>query len=199
MSFDRESALSVLIREPGDYLIVAGLGNAVFDIARLTGNGPGFYPLDGAMGSAVPMGLGLALAQPGRRVLVVTGDGELLMNLGALATVAVRNPPNLSIVCLDNQQYALTGGQATHTAFGTDIAAIAAAAGIRHTARPADEAGLRDAARLLAADDGTCLVVVPVTAGNSARYPVDRNGDACRTRFRSFVVGDEVQPAAGRS
>ena len=186
--FDREAALALLIPEPDSYLIVAGLGNAVFDMSRLTGGAPFCYPLDGAMGAAVSLGLGIALAQPDQRVLVVTGDGELLMNLGALATVAAADPPNLSILCLDNRCYGLTGGQPTHTAAGADIRKAGAALGLRHTSRPQDEAQLRAAAAVLRAAPSAALVVVDVTAANSAPCAVDRDGDACRVRFLAHAV-----------
>ena len=186
--FDRQAALALLIPEPDSYLIVAGLGNAVFDMARLTGNAPFCYPLDGAMGAAVSLGLGIALARPARRVLVVTGDGELLMNLGALATVAAADPVNLSIVCLDNRRYGLTGGQPTHTAAGADIRKAGAAVGLRYTSRPQGEAQLRAAAAVLRTAPSAALVVVDVTAANSAPCAVDRNGDACRIRFRAHAM-----------
>jgi phosphonopyruvate decarboxylase len=186
--FDRQAALALLIPEPDSYLIVAGLGNAVFDMARLTGNAPFCYPLDGAMGAAVSLGLGIALARPARRVLVVTGDGELLMNLGALATVAAADPVNLSIVCLDNRRYGLTGGQPTHTAAGADIRKAGAAVGLRYTSRPQDEAQLRAAAAVLRTAPSAALVVVDVTAANSAPCAVDRDGDACRIRFRAHAM-----------
>lgn len=186
--FDRQAALALLIPEPDSYLIVAGLGNAVFDMARLTGNAPFYYPLDGAMGAAVSLGLGIALARPGRRVLVVTGDGELLMNLGALATVAAADPVNLSIVCLDNRRYGLTGGQPTHTAAGADIRKAGAAVGLRYTSRPQDEAQLRAVAAVLRTAPSAALVVVDVTAANSAPCAVDRDGDACRIRFRAHAM-----------
>lgn len=186
--FDRQAALAMLIPEPDGYLIVAGLGNAVFDVTRLTGSAPFCYPLDGAMGAAVSMGLGIALARPGQRVLVVTGDGELLMNLASLATVAAADPLNLSIVCLDNRRYGLTGGQPTHTAAGADIRKVGAAVGIRYTSRPADEAQLHAAAAVLRTAPSAALVVVDVTGANSAPCAVDRNGDACRIRFRAHAM-----------
>jgi thiamine pyrophosphate-dependent acetolactate synthase large subunit-like protein len=192
--FDRQAALRALIPQPSDYLIVAGLGNAVFDVARLTRNAPFFYPLDGAMGAAVSMGLGLALARPKQRVLVVTGDGELLMNLGALATVAAADPVNLCIVCLDNRQYALTGGQPTHTAAGADIRKVAAAVGIRHTSRPGDEAQLRAAAVRLRTTTYASVVVLDVDGAKSAPSPVDRDGNACRVRFRAHVSRAATSP-----
>src|SRR5690606_15575657 len=116
-----------------DFLIVTGLAGAARDIAQLTGDGAHTYLLGGAMGAACMMGLGLALARPDKRVLVVTGDGELLMSLGALATIAVMNPPNLAVVCVDNGHYGETGWQRSHTGLGVDLERIAAGAGIKAT------------------------------------------------------------------
>ena len=127
---DRREAVPKLVGNPQDFLIIAGLAGAAMDIASLCEPDPNYYAFAGVMGGTTMMGLGLALAQPKKRVLVMTGDGDLLMNLGSLATVAVMGPPNLSIVCVDNGQYWETGQQQTHTALGTDLAAIAAGAGI---------------------------------------------------------------------
>src|SRR4029453_11740479 len=120
----RRSAIARILADRGDMLVVTGLGSPTYDCAALGDHALNFY-LWGAMGSAVTVGLGLALAQPKRRVLVITGDGEMLMGLGALATVAVKRPNNLSIVVVDNEHYAETGMQPTHTNAGVDLAGIA--------------------------------------------------------------------------
>ncbi|NIR58575.1 MAG: thiamine pyrophosphate-binding protein, partial [Gammaproteobacteria bacterium] len=103
------------------------------DVAALTEDGAHVFTMAGAMGAAAMTGFGLALSQPERRVLVVTGDGELLMNVGALATIAVENPPNLSILCVDNGHYGETGYQRSHTSLGVDLERMAAGAGIKAT------------------------------------------------------------------
>src|SRR5262245_29531245 len=105
---DRCQAVPALIGRHQDFLFVTGLAGTSRDVAALTGDGAHVYTMAGAMGGASMMGLGLALARPDRRVLVVTGDGELLMNVGSLATIAVLNPPNLAIVCVDNGHYGET-------------------------------------------------------------------------------------------
>ena len=94
------------------------------------------------MGAPCMIGLGLALAQPKKQVLVVTGDGDLLMNVGALATIAVMNPPNLAIVCVDNGHYGETGWQKSHTSLGVDLEKIAIGSGIKRTMTVAQEADL---------------------------------------------------------
>src|SRR5215831_11168755 len=110
----RRGAIARILAGRGDTLLVTGLGSPTYDCAAAGDHPLNFY-LWGAMGSAVTVGLGVALAQPKRRVLVITGDGEMLMGLGALATVAVKKPDNLAIVVIDNERYGETGMQRTHT------------------------------------------------------------------------------------
>src|SRR5260370_13830489 len=124
-TLDRRAVVAALLAERGDLLVGAGLGAPNWDVAA-AGDNPLTFPLWGAMGSAAMVGLGLALAQPRRDVLVLTGDGELLMGLGSLASIGVQRPANLAVAALDNEAYGETGMQATHTAHGVDLAAIAA-------------------------------------------------------------------------
>lgn len=127
----RRKVVQALLRDRGDLLVVAGLGASAWDVAA-AGDHPLNFPLWGNMGGAAMIGLGLALAQPARRVLVLTGDGEMLMGLGSLAAIAVQGPQNLRIVVLDNERYGETGRQLTHTALGTDLVAVAQACGFSH-------------------------------------------------------------------
>jgi phosphonopyruvate decarboxylase len=183
----RTSALAELIDDPASFLIVCGLGTAAFDAARLTGDGPNLFPIDGAMGAAVSVGLGLALARPQDAVLVMTGDGELLMNLGALATAAVQSPPNLSILCIDNGVWGLTGAQPTHTSHGVDLTAVAegcglAASTVTSTADlAAGRAALADPSRLT-------FVRLELDAEPPEPFPFDRDGPAIRRRFRDALA-----------
>ena len=120
---DRRAAVKSILDILGDdTLIVAGLAGTKGDVLAAVGDDPRVFGFGGAMGAATSMGLGLALARPDKRILVVTGDGELLMNVGTLATVAVANPSNLGIVCVDNEHYGETGFQRSHTGLGTDLA-----------------------------------------------------------------------------
>jgi len=152
---DRLEAVPALIGRHEDFLIVAGLAGTSRDVAALTGDGAHTYSMAGAMGGACMMGVGLALARPDQRVLVVTGDGELLMNIGSLATIAVLNPANLSIVCVDNGHYGETGYQKSHTSLGVDLEKIAAGSGIKRTLTIEQETELATGARLIR--DGTIL------------------------------------------
>jgi thiamine pyrophosphate-dependent acetolactate synthase large subunit-like protein len=123
-----------------DVALVAGIGNAGFDLFSAGHRPANFYML-GSMGLAVPIGLGLALAQPERPVVVMEGEGSVLMNLGALATVGREAPRNLTIVIWDNGMWQLTGGQIVATIETTDLAAVARACGIGSASLPenADE------------------------------------------------------------
>src|SRR5215813_9531619 len=129
----RAEAARMLMDQVGDELIVCGLGSPVSDVSSVKDRDLNFY-LVGAMGSAAPIGLGLALAQPDRAVVVVTGDAELMMNLGVLATIGVKQPRNLSILVFDNERFGETGQQVSHTAYGIDIAGVATACRFAATA-----------------------------------------------------------------
>ncbi|MCL2396166.1 MAG: thiamine pyrophosphate-dependent enzyme [Acidimicrobiaceae bacterium] len=183
---DRLEALQETVCRIGECVVIAGVGSAVFDMARLTENAATVFPLDGAMGAAVSMGLGLALQRSDLEVVVVTGDGELLMNVGSLATVASAMPANLAIVCVDNQLYGLTGGQRTHTATGTDLAKMGAGAGIPNTLTCRAPEQFPEAVEMLRSA-GPSLVVLKVGPEASARYPVDRDASACRVRFKEAI------------
>src|SRR5579863_1011444 len=128
-TLDRREVAAVLLRDPGDLLVVSGLGAPSYDAAA-AGDRPLNFYLWGAMGGAAMIGLGLALAQPQRRVLVVTGDGEILMGMGSLATIAEQRPPNLAVVVLDNGAYGETGMQKSHAGGATNLAEVAKGCGI---------------------------------------------------------------------
>src|ERR1700730_1107918 len=159
---DRREAVPALLGRHEDFLIVTGLAGTARDIAALTKDGEHTFTMAGAMGAACAMGLGLALARPDKRVLVITGDGELLMNVGTLATIAVMNPANLSIVCVDNGHYGETGYQKSHTSLGVDLEKIAIASGIKMTRTISHDAEIADGARLLRAGNGTAFVLLRV-------------------------------------
>src|SRR4051812_30588714 len=126
---DRRAVVAVLLQDRGEAVAIGGLGAATYDIAAAGDHDRNLY-LWGAMGGAVMIGLGVALAQPGVPVVVITGDGEMLMGMGSLATVGLQKPGNLSIVVLDNEVYGETGGQASHTGASTDLVGIARCCGI---------------------------------------------------------------------
>ncbi len=186
---DRCQAVPALLGRHEDFLIVTGLAGAARDVAALTDDGAHIYAMAGAMGAAAMMGFGLALAQTERRVLVVTGDGELLMNIGALATIAVADCPNLSIVCVDNGHYGETGYQKSHTSLGVDLEKMAIGAGFKITRTVTREDEILSASRLIREANGTAFVCLRVKATNPPSYRRLLDPAACRNRFRSALLG----------
>ena len=185
---DRNEAVPQLVGRHEDFLIVAGLAGTARDLTFLSGDAPHVFALAGAMGSATSIGLGLALARPERRVLVVTGDGELLMNVGTLATVAVANPPNLAIVCVDNGRYGETGWQESHTSLGVDLEQMAAGAGIRTTRSVTRPDELPEASRLIRDGNGTSFVLMRVKPTESPPHKRDLDPATERLRFRAALL-----------
>src|SRR3954447_12419883 len=185
---ERSEAVPALIGRHEDFLIVAGLGGTACDVGAVTGDAPHVYSLGGAMGAACMMGLGLALARPDRHVLVVTGDGELLMNVGALATIAVMNPPNLAIVCVDNGHYGETGWQKSHTSLGVDLEKIAIGSGIKRTMTVKEESELAAGSRFIREGNSSGFVLLRVKPTEPPKSA--RNFDAafCRDRFRNALA-----------
>ena len=188
-ALDRCQAVPALIGRHEDFLIVAGLAGSAKDVAALTDDGDHIYAMAGAMGAAAMMGFGLALAKPERRVLVVTGDGELLMNVGALATVAVVNAPNLSIVCVDNGHYGETGYQKSHTSLGVDLEKMAIGAGIKATRTVTREDQIESASKIIRETNGTAFVCLRVKPTNPPPYRRLLDPAACRIRFRAALLG----------
>jgi phosphonopyruvate decarboxylase len=185
---ERSEAVPALIGRHEDFLLIAGLGGTACDVGAVTGDAAHVYSLGGAMGAACMMGLGLALARPDRRVLVVTGDGELLMNLGALATIAVMNPPNLAILCIDNGHYGETGWQKSHTSLGVDLEKIAAGAGIAHTRTVARADDIPDGARLLREHNGSAFVLLRVKPTEPPAFKRNFDASFLRDRFRAALT-----------
>jgi len=185
---ERRKVVARILADRGDMLVVTGLGSPTYDCAAAGDHTLNFY-LWGAMGSAVTVGLGLALAQPRRRVLVITGDGEMLMGLGALATVAAVKPDNLAVAVIDNERYGETGMQQTHTGAGVDLAAIARAAGFRETATVRQTAELEDAVPILRRAKGPALVVLKVSPARDPLVLPPWDGPLLKTRFRQALLG----------
>jgi thiamine pyrophosphate-dependent acetolactate synthase large subunit-like protein len=180
---DRRAAIRVLLEKRGDLLLVTGLGSTTWDAASIGDDERNFY-LWGAMGAAAMVGLGLAIARPDRRVLVVTGDGEALMGLGALATIGVQRPPNLAIAVFDNGRYGETGMQASHTADAVELAGVARACGFKEIFDITDEPGLREFAAHIQDATNTLFARVAIRADEPARVLPPRDGVFLKTRFR---------------
>src|SRR6266852_7528233 len=165
---DRRVAIRTLLEKRGDILLVTGLGSPTWAAASVGDDDRNFY-LWGAMGAAAMVGLGLAVARPDRRVLVVTGDGEMLMGLGALATIGVQRPPNLAIAVFDNGRYGETGMQASHTDGGVSLPGVARACGIEAVFDISDAAVLAEFAAGLQHFDRTVFARVAIRADEPPR------------------------------
>ena len=186
---DRITAVPAVVGNPADFLIVTGLAGTAKDMAAMTKDGANFFGMAGAMGAAVSMGLGLALARPDKQVLVATGDGELLMNVGSLATAAIMNPPNLKILCVDNGHYGETGYQKSHTCLGVDLEQMAVGAGIKATCSIEKEGDLAKGARMLREANGTCFVLLRVKPTDGPKVKRLLDPAASRVRFRLGTLG----------
>ena len=189
-TLDRREVVRAILEQRGDALVVTGLGSSCYDAGVY--DHPNTFYLWGAMGAAAMIGLGLALAQPSRRVVVITGDGEMLMGVGSLATIGAHKPQNLSIVVLDNELYAETGMQPTHTARGVDLASMAKGAGFALAGTVRTQAELEPAIVSLYRTTGPVFVDMKVSA---KRYPMSirlRDGVHIKNRFRENLLGQKA-------
>lgn len=178
---DRRRLVSRLLDDRGDLLVVASIGSPTYDVAACGDHPLNFYIWSG-LGSTPTVGLGLALARPDRRVVVVTGDGDVLMALGSLATIGVKQPKNLSIVCLDNGHYSASGMQPSATVAGVDLAQAAAACMLRVEA-VSDLARAGELRTLLHAGQGPIFIHARVDADDQKRVIPSRDGIAIKQRF----------------
>jgi thiamine pyrophosphate-dependent acetolactate synthase large subunit-like protein len=183
----RRAAIATLMADrPDELFVVPGLGSTTWDMASLGEKDSDFY-LWGAMGGAAMIGLGLALARPKLKVAVITGDGEMLMGLGSLATIGVQRPANLAVIVFDNQRYGETGMQASHTDQGVDLVGVARACGISRAFDVADQAGLAQLAGALRALKQTLFARVRIAADDPPRVLPARDGVELKLRFRKAV------------
>jgi len=183
-TLNRRAVVAALLREPGDLLVVSGLGSPSYDVAA-AGERPLNFYLWGAMGGAAMVGLGIALAQPSRRVLVLTGDGEMLMGMGSLATIAAAGAANLAVAVLDNGRYGETGSQQSHTGLTTDLAAVAAACGWGATATAWDVAEVEVLGGRLRRE--ALFAVIGIAAEEEPRHLPPRDGAYLAERFRRAI------------
>ena len=160
--FDITKRMVALLRH--EEAVIGGIGYTNFDLWAAGQRPQNFYML-GSMGLAVPIGMGVALAQPKRKVFALEGDGSILMQLGSLGTVAARKQKNLTIVIMDNGAYQITGGQKTLTEEGADIVAIARASGLAQSAWAADESAFEEMIALALKEDGPWLIGCRIDAG----------------------------------
>ena len=187
----RRKVVEILLENRKDLLVVAGLGSTAWDITA-AGDSPLNFPLWGAMGNAAMFGLGLALAQPKRRVLVLTGDGEMLMGMGSLATIGVQKPRNLSLVVIDNERYGETGMQATHTAAGVDLAKVAQGCGFKAARRIRNASQLTALRAAIHRSSGPLFAQVKVAAEKIPLVLPPRDGGLLKARFRRALLGEQA-------
>lgn len=185
---DRRKVVAALVHDRGDALVVTGLGSSTYDTYAVGDHPLNFY-LWGGMGGAAMIGLGLALAQPKRRVLVITGDGEMLMGLGSLATIAVEAPKNLAIAVIDNGHYGETGMQRAHTGRGVDITGMAKAAGFRTATTIRTAAALKQWLAVYHRKPGPVFGDIKVAAVPAPMVLPVRDGTAIKYRFREALLG----------
>lgn len=182
----RREFVTQLIAKTPAALVVTGLGSAAYDVFA-SGDRDRNYYLWGAMGGASSLGLGLALAQPDKPVVVITGDGEQLMGIGSLATIAAKQPKNLTIVVLDNGHFGETGMQRSHSSLGTDLVAVAKGFGISDAFAIGSLEGCQDVARRINARDGTAFAQVFIDADEPPRALPPRDGPYIKNRFRAAL------------
>jgi thiamine pyrophosphate-dependent acetolactate synthase large subunit-like protein len=188
MIFERRTAMKTLLADrPKNLFVVPGLGSCTWDAFAAGDDDRNFY-LWGAMGGAAMIGLGLALAKPDIRVAVVTGDGEMLMGMGSLATIGVQQPKNLSVVVFDNGHYGETGMQASHTQGGVDLVSVAKSCGFDRVLDVADDTGLKELAGLLGTYEGTLFARVPIAADDPPRALPEKDGVIIKDRVRKAAA-----------
>lgn len=186
MRIDRRQLVTQLIAQCGDAAVITGLGSPTYDVAA-AGDRPENFYLWGAMGGSAMVGLGVALAQPQRRVIVVTGDGEALMGLGAFATIAAKRPANLALLILDNERFCETGGQRGLTASGTDLAAMARAAGMANSLAADSPDQIPTIIDHVLSAPGPAVAVAKINPEEAPRVLPSREGVWLAQRFRQAM------------
>jgi thiamine pyrophosphate-dependent acetolactate synthase large subunit-like protein len=191
----RREVVKTLLSNRKNLLVVAGLGSTSWDITA-AGDSSLSFPTWGAMGQAAMIGLGLAVAQPTRRVLVITGDGEMLMGMGSLATIGVQQPPNLALVVIDNERYGETGGQPTHTAHGVDLAAVAKACGFKESRLIRKESEVETLRDMIHAANGPLFAAIKVIDEKLPLVLPPNDGVVLKERFRRALLGPSADVLA---
>jgi thiamine pyrophosphate-dependent acetolactate synthase large subunit-like protein len=183
---NRRKVVAELLKDRGDLIVVTGLGSSTYDVMAAGDHDRNFY-LWGAMGSAAAIGLGLAKSRPQDKVLVITGDGEMLMGMGALATIAIQAPTNLSIVVLDNGHYGETGMQRSHTGFGVELDKVAKSLNFDWSACTIDMPGVRELHERIHAGNALNFATVKVDTAQEPRVLPSRDGVYIKNRLRSAL------------
>jgi len=186
---DRKVALPKLIGDTNRFLIISGLAGPAKDIGYLTQESPNTFLFGGAMGGAMPTALGLAVSRPNERVLCVTGDGDLLMSMGSLATIASVKPKNLIIICIDNGLYQETGGQKSHTGLGVNLSKVAEGCGIPNVLSIVNEQELNKGSLLIDNNlDGPIFILLKVSEKKPPQYSRNWNASEEKVKFRKNLL-----------
>ena len=189
MLLDRKLAIPKLLGDTDRFLIISGLAGPAKDIGFLTKETPNTFLFGGAMGGAVPTALGLALSQKEKRILCVTGDGDLLMSMGSLATVGIMKPKNLIILCVDNGLYQETGGQKSHTGLGVDFSKIAEGCKFPVIHNISNEQELKIGSLILDNEkEGPILMIIKVNDSKPPEYSRNWNASEEKVKFRKNLL-----------
>ena len=184
---NRRKVVAELLEDRGNLIVVTGLGSASYDVMAAGDHDRNYY-LWAAMGSAAMVGLGLAMSSPQDSVLVITGDGEMLMGMGALATIAVQAPKNLTIAVLDNGHYGETGMQRSHTGFGVELDKVAKSVNFDWTARIIDMNAVRGFRQRIHANSGLNFASIKIDTAEEVRVLPPRDGVYIKNRVRAALT-----------
>jgi phosphonopyruvate decarboxylase len=188
-SLDRKKAIPRLLGNTDRFLIISGLAGPAKDIGFLTKESPNTFLFGGAMGGALPTSLGLALARPKDTILCVSGDGDMLMSMGSLATIATMKPKNLIIICVDNSLYLETGGQKSHTGLGVDLDVVAQGCGFLRTKTITNEDELLQGATLVNNNfNGPTFILLKVNQTSPPQYSRNWNASQAKLKFRQNLL-----------
>ena len=188
-SLDRKEAIPILLGDTDRFLIISGLAGPAKDIGFLTKESPNTFLFGGAMGGALPTSLGLALARPKDTILCVSGDGDVLMSMGSLATIATMKPKNLIIICVDNSLYLETGGQKSHTGLGVDLDVVAQGCGFLRTKTITNEDELLQGATLVDNNfNGPTFILLKVDQTSPPQYSRNWNASQAKLKFRQNLL-----------
>ena len=188
-SLDRKKAIPTLLGDTDRFLIISGLAGPAKDIGFLTKESPNTFLFGGAMGGALPTSLGLAIARPNDTILCVSGDGDVLMSMGSLATIATMKPKNLIIICVDNSLYLETGGQKSHTGLGVDLDVVAQGCGFPMTKTITNEDELLQGATLVNNNfNGPTFILLKVNQSSPPEYSRNWNASQAKIKFRQNLL-----------
>lgn len=183
---NRRDVVAELLVDRGDMLVVTGLGSPTYDVMAAGDHDRNYY-LWGAMGGAAMVGFGLAMARPDNEIMVVTGDGEMLMAMGAFATIAVKAPKNLTIIILDNGHYGETGMQRSHAGHGVQLDRVAASVDFGWTVRITDMDGVRDLRARAHAKQSLNCATIAIGTGEEERVLPSRDGVHIKNRVKAAL------------